>query len=261
MRFSLITALVASAALSQVGASPVRVVVVTAATTTTDTDLTPFNPNLRFGYTVDKARFNPHAATVVPPAGPGGRTHRPCRMRLKAIKISNAFRKVLGLPLIHTDVAKPNTPTSDGDGMYHILPFVGTPPTVVKVDSSNPVSILPHPHPHHHHHHHDGGFRHRMAKSPFMERLHVALTALGPWEGRAVAFVLGCGIGVLLRMLWVLSVVMYRTLKGTKEDENKYTQIIVVEEYDDEVAPPVAAPPTYTYEDAKVDVKIAEETK
>jgi len=85
-----------------------------------------------------------------------------------------------------------------------------------------------------------------------MERLHVALTALGPWEGRAVAFVFGCGIGVLLRMFWVLAIVSYRMIRGPKEDENKYTEILVVESYDDaeEVAP---APPTYTYSDEKAD--------
>jgi hypothetical protein len=256
MRFSLITALLASAALTQVGASPLRLIIVTSTstTTTTGTDVATTKQGLRFGLPPKGFNFNGHVAADLPPAGSGGRTRRPCRMRLKAIKISNAFRKVLGLPLIQTDVAQPDTPTPDGDGRYHILPFVGTPPTVVKVNEPNRVSILPHPHPHHHHHHHphDGGFRHRMASSPFMERLQVALTALGPWEGRAVAFVLGCGIGVLLRMFWVLAVVMFRSLKGSKEDENKYTEIIVVEEYDDEDAPLAPAPPTYTYDDAKV---------
>lgn len=53
-----------------------------------------------------------------------------------------------------------------------------------------------------------------------MFRLHHALMSLGPWEGRAVAFVLGCGIGVLIRMMWVLAVVAYRAVKGTNEDES-----------------------------------------
>jgi hypothetical protein len=43
-----------------------------------------------------------------------------------------------------------------------------------------------------------------------MIRLQRSLNALGPWEGKVVAFVLGCGIGVLLRMVWVLSVIAYR---------------------------------------------------
>ncbi|GBE78802.1 hypothetical protein SCP_0116950 [Sparassis crispa] len=40
---------------------------------------------------------------------------------------------------------------------------------------------------------HKGGHRHRS----FLRGVHFALMALGPWEGRAVAFVLGCEIGAL----------------------------------------------------------------
>lgn len=39
---------------------------------------------------------------------------------------------------------------------------------------------------------------------------------LGRWEGRAVAFVIGCGIGVLLRMIWVLALVTFRTVRGPR---------------------------------------------
>ncbi|KAG6841690.1 hypothetical protein H0H93_004197 [Arthromyces matolae] len=80
-------------------------------------------------------------------------------------------------------------------------------------------------------------------KSSFVRRLHVALMALGPWEGRAVAFVLGCGIGVLLRMLWVLVIVTFRLFKAPR-DENVYTPILLVEEYT-EAPVSAAAPPTY----------------
>jgi len=55
---------------------------------------------------------------------------------------------------------------------------------------------------------------------------------LGAWEGRAVAFVLGCGIGVLLRMFWVLAVVTYRTFKGQHEDEHEYSPVVIIEEYE-----------------------------
>jgi len=37
----------------------------------------------------------------------------------------------------------------------------------------------------------------------FTGRLQKALYSLSPWEGRALAFVLGCGLGVLLRMVYV----------------------------------------------------------
>jgi len=54
---------------------------------------------------------------------------------------------------------------------------------------------------------------------PFLHRVHRALMSLGPWEGRIVAFVLGCGIGVLLRMVWVLAVLLVRGVRGTPERE------------------------------------------
>jgi hypothetical protein len=62
--------------------------------------------------------------------------------------------------------------------------------------------------------------------------------------------------GVLLRMLWVLSVVFYHMIRGTKEKENKCTQIIIVEEYEDADQPSLA-PPTHTYADDKMNVKVA----
>ncbi|KAF9449636.1 hypothetical protein P691DRAFT_812046, partial [Macrolepiota fuliginosa MF-IS2] len=83
-------------------------------------------------------------------------------------------------------------------------------------------------------------------------RIHNALMALGPWEGRAVAFVLGCGIGVLLRMFWVLSVVTCRSICGDRDDG--YIQVAVIEEHLDaeDIAVP---PPTYTIVDEKDQVK------
>jgi len=79
---------------------------------------------------------------------------------------------------------------------------------------------------------------------------------LGRWEGRAVAFVLGCGIGVLLRMFWVLAVVFYRAVKGSKAEELEYTHIIIdAGDVDDETVVH-SPPPTYTY---PVDEKIAVE--
>ncbi|KAF8875483.1 hypothetical protein CPB84DRAFT_1884719 [Gymnopilus junonius] len=56
------------------------------------------------------------------------------------------------------------------------------------------------------------------------------------WEGRTVAFVLGCGISVLLRLFWVLSIVMYCAIRGRRDDEHEYTHITFVEEYEE---PPI----------------------
>ncbi|KAI0249644.1 hypothetical protein BJV78DRAFT_658455 [Lactifluus subvellereus] len=70
-------------------------------------------------------------------------------------------------------------------------------------------------------------------RGPFLHRVHYALMSLGPWEGRIVAFVLGCGIGVLLRMFWVLAVLLVRAFRGTPAPEE---DIIFV--YTEDVAPP-----------------------
>jgi len=78
---------------------------------------------------------------------------------------------------------------------------------------------------------------------------------LGQWEGRAVAFVIGCGIGVLIRMFWVLAIVSYRACRGSRDA----AAVIVMEEYDSDDETVVSAkvqPPKYIY---PVDEKIAVE--
>ncbi|KAJ3881438.1 hypothetical protein F5051DRAFT_397264 [Lentinula edodes] len=95
---------------------------------------------------------------------------------------------------------------------------------------------------HRHHRHH---FKTRTGRFPsrcsFIRRLHFSLMTLGPWEGRAVAFVLGCGLGVLLRMFWVLTVVAYRTVRGGNSNQES-SYIALPNRYDPEevfVPPPV----------------------
>jgi len=144
------------------------------------------------------------------------------------MELSNAFRQAVGLPLIayHHKGAMEGPHHAHG---HHV-----------------------HAHEHHHHRHHGKHHHGRMGahghkvlnEEPFFPRLHFALMALGPWEGRAVAFVLGCGIGVLLRMMWVLLVVTLRTIKGSPEpDTNGEYQHILFEPYDAEEI--FVAPPTY----------------
>ena len=58
-----------------------------------------------------------------------------------------------------------------------------------------------------------------------------------------MAFVLGCGIGVLLRMFFVLSVVLYRSLRGSNE-EPEYEEVMVFEVEENESR---RAPPPYVY--------------
>ncbi|KJA15484.1 hypothetical protein HYPSUDRAFT_365835 [Hypholoma sublateritium FD-334 SS-4] len=206
-------------------------------------------PAPRFGHAVDPSV----AKMMVPTHGSGrssGRMRGPCkgmgRFRQKSIEISNAFRKALGMPLIedfHKSV--PNA------GFVHILPInpekvqhlVPTEPTdEFWAAGSHTPADGPHDGPHHvgHHRgpHHVRPF-HPHHRGNFVARLHFSLMNLGLWEGRAVAFVLGCGIGVLLRMFWVLAIIAYRVVKRRSSEEgDEYTHIVMFEEVEDAPAPP-----------------------
>ena len=265
------------------------------------------NPELAKGIHFGNAIPNVDAddALAVPPppflAGPEGaqieHIRPPCilrKMHDKAIEISNAFRTALGLEAPNLDVPK----ELHNDPIFRILPFIGTPPTFVKVEGEDANGALtgvtkggeaiqivgpdhdgsqpPHPphHPHHPHRHHKHGKHHkhhRCGKAAFLKRLSFALMTLGPWEGRAVAFVLGmsatyyfdflnidsnflgCGLGVLLRMMWVLCVITFRAIRGRKVEETEYT---IIHEYIEDDEAPTSAPPSYAYYiDEKVDVK------
>jgi len=107
-------------------------------------------------------------------------------------RIHFTYHKIISVPVIHPAVAleagdSQGGPQPDGTVMRH----------------------------HEVHNFHKDG----PAKGPFLHRVHRALMSLGPWEGRIVAFVLGCGIGVLLRMVWVLAVLLVRGVRGTHERE------------------------------------------
>lgn len=174
----------------------------------------------------------------------------PCRahrFRQKAVEVSNIFREALGLPIIKTD-GHPGF----GEGRVRILPFIGSPNTFAPVHGKNVegavINFAPphdrHPHrghAHGSHRHHRG--HHHLGKGSFINRIHYSIMNLGRWEGRAVAFVLGCGIGVLLRMIFVLAVVMYRAVKGQHgEEQHEYSQITIIEEF---VDTPNFSPPSY----------------
>ena len=184
------------------------------------------------------------------------------RFRQKSIEISNAFRKALGMPLIE-DFHRP-TPKAG----FNILPINPDKvqfltPTEPKAEfwiagphapADGPHADGPHHGAHHRGPHHARPFRPHHRGS-FIARLHFSLMNLGLWEGRAVAFVLGCGIGVLLRMFWVLAIIAYRVVKRRSSDEDdEYTHIVMFEEVEE--AP--AAPPSYPVDEK---LPILEETK
>jgi len=244
---STIPYLIAAAGLVQVSGSPIRIVT----TDTPDHGAVVFHA-IRLGRPAADANLAPISVTVpnigAAQAGSLGRPsrHHCGKLREKALAISNTFRKALGMPLIKVDEVK-----------------------FVKISGIHPTPAHQPPHVHHHGHHHrhhhrpgSHGMRMRhqhLMEQPFARRLHFALSSLGPWEGRAVAFVIGCGIGVLLRMLWVLAVITYRMIRGNSSSDGEY-QHILFDHYDAE--DPVAAPPAFVYVDEKAPiVQVASDKK
>ncbi|TCD67318.1 hypothetical protein EIP91_000288 [Steccherinum ochraceum] len=106
-------------------------------------------------------------------------------------------------------------------------------------------------------HHHGHNVGHHL-RGDFLHRINHALVSLGTWEGRIVAFVLGCGIGVLLRMMWVLGLVLIRSVRGSREepepsaDEVVYYEGVVLFDEADHTPPQyTAATPAPEYTDEK----------
>jgi len=272
MRLSAFAVIAASAVLAQVGAAPApfRLLVVTSSV-----EVVSQFKDVRFGHAapfIDRALLNsnnppatsdnptPDAATskrLRHRKGCHGKKAKVAifvhKIKIKAIKIGNCFRKALGWPLIEIK--------------HHSHPHHGQPPHISNGDAGRDdfVSILPFPpvtaakggdwagdmsdRPHHMHHKHHG---------TFLSRLHHSLMNLGRWEGRAVAFVIGCGIGVLIRMFWVLAIVSYRACRGHRDEG--YATVAIMEEYDSDdetvisVPSPKLGPPGYIY---PVDEKFA----
>lgn len=99
-----------------------------------------------------------------------------CKLRFKAIRLSNWLRGSVGLPRIE---ALPH--------IHHHGPQQSD-PSVAAIDRPQPVSaVLP-----------PVSVQQRRPTT-FAGRLHKALITLGPWEGRAIAFVLGKSSGYMHR--------------------------------------------------------------
>ncbi|PPQ80206.1 hypothetical protein CVT25_003559 [Psilocybe cyanescens] len=255
MRLSALAAFVAGAGIAQVAAAPIRVIIISKNNNPLDGHVLshpiPLPPNV--------ATMNVIQGKSGMPMRHGCGGGRMGRIRQKGIEISNAFRQALGMPLIEMAPHHPHHPhlkplAPNGGNMHETK--VGMLQVLPHPVFGSPIgnSEIPGPHRHHHPHHHV----HHISGhgSSFSTRLAHSLMNLGRWEGRAVAFVLGCGIGVLLRMFWVLAIVLIRSIKGSGEDEHEYSHITIIEEYDND-APIRSSPPTYTY---PVDEKIAIES-
>ncbi|KAI0075855.1 hypothetical protein K474DRAFT_1772963 [Panus rudis PR-1116 ss-1] len=225
-------------ALQQTAATPIRVVVVTSHQ--------EVSSNVRFGHpvvhdgTAVAELWRPEMMTTAEVAPVAGRPGHHCAgMRNKALALSNKFRQIFGFAPIQATPVPPATMANTNvtgspagaepdNNSVRILPFIGTP-----IEGVNT--------PHHHHHH----FRPHRLHGSFVQRVHRALMTLGPWEGRAVAFVLGCGLGVLLRMMWVMTILTIRLLRGGRDNEEDHDQL---PDYYSEAEEIFVAPPEYTDE-------------
>jgi len=179
----------------------------------------------------------------------------PCggaRFRQKFGGMAESFKIAFGFGVSHQNM-KPDEIKPLHIKPFASVPFIGTPTHFVegKTQGGDNVRIVSMPMPEHHRHGHGHRFHHHGEQPSFLMRVHFALMSLGPWEGRAVAFVLGCGIGVLLRMFWVMVVISYRMIKGpssASEQEHEYTVI------DMDAEEIFVAPPTYTYPVEKAEI-------
>ncbi|CAE6469284.1 unnamed protein product [Rhizoctonia solani] len=197
-------------AASLVNAAPIRVVVISTSQRVAPVDSAPvWAQSIRWGHAAAPA-FNSlpplnqpaqpndsmmshwmsgKAWTGVKEAGPNVQMRKGgCRggMRVKAMQMGNRLRVIFGLP--------PIEPHFHGMKKIQI------------VEATSQPTRYHHFHAHHH-----------MHKQPFMHRLAHALAALGPWEGRVVSFVLGCGLGAILRMLFVFSVLIVRSMRCQRQ--------------------------------------------
>jgi len=199
MKLSLLTLVIGVAGLAAAEANPTRIAVVKPDAPQAEGAVVPVFH--RIGLAV--AGMAPTLANPipVPAAGPRFR-HRPgCGgFKEKAVSFSNWLRVKLGF---------------DKDGNAHVETTIVRVTTAGPVRPIDPVHILPFPH----------GSNMAMSRAyvpTFAGRIHRALSSLGPWEGRAVAFVLGCGIGVLLRMFFVLAVLSVRAIRSKREANVDY---------------------------------------
>ncbi|CAE6403822.1 unnamed protein product [Rhizoctonia solani] len=202
MRLPGISAVLALAA-GLASAVPIRVIVVSTSQRVVPVDAAPaWAQSIRWGHAAAPA-FNslpplsqPHSMSdkswvrIESPGRNGMIRKGGCRggMRAKSMELGNKLRVILGLPPIDPHLR----------GMK-------------KIQATEATS-----HPTHHRHHHA---HHHTSKEPFIYRLSHALASLTPWEGRAVSFVLGCGLGAVLRMLFVFGVLLVRSVRCQRQEQ------------------------------------------
>jgi len=123
-----------------------------------------------------------------------------------------------------------------------------------QADDANPM--MRHPHAHHRgpkegvswfmeesHHRHGLSIG---ETQPFHIRFERAMRSLSPWESRAVTFVLGLGLGSLLRMFIVLAIVLIRGRRAGRRCAMRRGCGRRAAQRDAEVVPTEPSPPAYS---------------
>jgi len=195
--------LIIGIAIASVGAAPVGVIPTTDPTSVNgvETKILAF----RLGHAAGLGRLGDYRIADNLPAPKSG-----CKVLLgKAQSLSDGLRRIFSLASIvrpasgaHASGPVPHHGPESSEGTLHILPFIPSDST----SSSDPA--LYHSNNVHHHNHHN---------HPFVARLGHAIRSLGPWEARVVAFVLGCGFGALLRILFMFCLIAIRALRNRSQ--------------------------------------------
>ncbi|KAG8891210.1 hypothetical protein FRC01_014837, partial [Tulasnella sp. 417] len=191
----------------------------------------PFHPlaGIRFGHAAAYAQPNAATTTTIT------RTHSGCGgLRAKMDRV----REMFGLaPVVKEEefhimpVPQPYPVRGEAEGKVTMMRWHSTP----GLPPDGLVTTLPYPPP-----------QYRIREQSFWDRVQHALDQLGPWEGTAVSFVLGCGLGVLLRMFFVLGVLLVRARRACSQQPIELPaegQVIFV------------APPQYIIEEIVIEEK------
>jgi len=186
--------LITAIAIAGVCAAPVEVAPITEPTSinSVETKILAF----RLGHAAGLGRVQEYSITTNLPALKPG-----CKFSLSKIqRLTEGLRHIFGFAPIFRPVS--------GAHIAGPVPHDGAVPSGEAPPFVPPgVSFSP-PHPMISH------FRNvQNHRAPFMARLEYAIKSLGVWEARAVAFVLGCGLGALLRILFMFCLIAIRALR------------------------------------------------
>jgi len=224
MRLSLTpVALITTLAVGQVAAAPLSVIFISPSPSANDVSeaVMPF----RLGHSAGFGRVPIPSDSETPRAihhyGPPNTTCARAKMMHRMRELSNKLRAAFGLPLLEASITAVDSP-----GEAHILPYE-------TVKRTKRIKL----------------HRARRRGRTFLRRLRRSIAALSPWESRALSFVLGCGIGALLRMFFVFVVLIFRSVRGSREPAIQFDDSTA-----GDVPHPVAIGSPPAYSDLKTDI-------